>query len=117
MWRQKNPSVFKFEEITFYELFEDQYVIERFNKGDIAPLFTPMAYIPMVHIDYNDKNETPKNISRSFKLKLYLSNLCWDMVELSAGTASGSELNFQRDYNKRLSRFVLLQLFYQKLSV
>lgn len=99
----KNPPVFKFEELIGYELFEDEYVIERFNRGDMAPLYTPIAYTPMFRANYNDKDETPQNISRSFRLKLYLSNPCWDMVESSGGTASGSELNFQRDYNKHLS--------------
>ncbi len=97
-----NPPVFKFEELIGYELVEDHCVIERFNKGDVAPQFTPMVYAPVIHINYNDKDDKPENISRSFKLNLYLSNPCWDKVESNAGSAFGDERNFQREYNKCL---------------
>jgi|GEM_PF-3375088 len=100
----KNPPVFKFEELIGYELVEDYSVIERFNKGDVAPQYTPMAYAPVIHINYDnkDKDDVPETITRSFKLNLYLSNLCWDKVESSAGSASGTEHNFQREYSKHL---------------
>ena len=48
-----NPPAFKFEEVIGYELLEDQGVIERFNKGGIAPLFTPIGYSPVIRINYS----------------------------------------------------------------
>ncbi|HEY5587245.1 MAG TPA: hypothetical protein VIK78_22510 [Ruminiclostridium sp.] len=97
-----NPPVFKFEELISYELLEDHCVIERFSRGDVAPQFTPMAYAPVIHINFDDKDEQPENISRSFELNLYLSNPCWDKVESSAGSAFGTEYDFQREYSKHL---------------
>lgn len=98
----KNPPVFKFEELIGYELIEDSYVIERFNKGDVTQQFTPMEYVPIIHVIHDDKDDKPENITRSFKLNLFLSNSCWNKIESSAGSAIGDEYNFQREYNKHL---------------
>ena len=99
----QNPPVFKFEELSGYELLEDHFVIERFNKGDSAPLYTPMTSAPIINIKLDDKDEKPETIRRSFTLKLYLKNLCWNMVESSAGSASGTDRNFQIEYNKHVT--------------
>jgi hypothetical protein len=97
-----NPPVFKFEELIGYELLEEDCVIERFNKGDVAPLCTPMVYASVIPFDFRDKDEKTQNKSRSFKLNLYLTNPDWDKVESSAGSASGTEYNFQTEYSKHL---------------
>jgi len=99
----KNPPVFKFEELRGYELLEDLCVIEHFNKGDRMPSFSPVGYTPVFRFNNQDEDESPKMISRNFTLKLYLSNPLWDMVESSGGSASASENNFQREYNKQLN--------------
>lgn len=96
-----NPPIFKFEELMGYDLEEEQCVIERFNKGDKSPLCTPMLYTPIPQFDF-DRKEEPVNISRDFKLNLYLANPYWDKVESSAGTVTGSRNSFQRDYSKHL---------------
>lgn len=99
----KNPPVFKFEELISYELMEDLFVIERFNRGDIAPQFTPVPYMPKIFVNVGEKEEKEKEtISRNFKIILHLSNSCWDKLEIGAGSASGTELMFQREYNRCL---------------
>jgi len=99
----KNPPVFKFDELMGYELEEENCVIERFNKGDMAPQCTPMFYTPVPQFGYDPKEE-PENISRDFRLNLYLTNPCWDKVESSGGSATGNRNNFQWDYNKHLGK-------------
>jgi len=100
----KNPPVFKFDELMGYDLEEERCVIERFNRGDMAPQCTPMLYVPEFHFDHDDHEGTPETISRDFRLNLYLSNLCWDKVESSGGSACGSRHNFQRDYSQHLGK-------------
>jgi hypothetical protein len=104
----KNPPVFKFEELMGYELVEENCVIERFNKGDVAPQYTPMGYVPIIRVMHDEKDDKPENITRGFKLNLYLANLCWDKVESSAGSAMGNEYNFQREYTKHLSELRMI---------
>ncbi|MFA9423246.1 MAG: SHOCT domain-containing protein [Sedimentibacter sp.] len=103
-----NPPVFKFEELIGYELVEEQCVIERFNKGDVAPQITPMVYIPVIHVNHDDKDNKQEDITHSFKLNLYLSNSCWDKVESSAGSASGDEYSFQIEHSKHLSELHMI---------
>lgn len=98
----KNPPIFKFEELTGYDLQEEYCVIERFQKGDIVPQCTPMLYTPVMQYDFNDEEQNRLTTTRDFRLNLYLSNPCWDKVESSAGSASGDHHDFQRNYSKHL---------------
>jgi len=99
----KNPPVFKFEELQGYEILEEYTPIERFNRGDVSPLCTPMMYNPVIQFGFDDKDDKAELINRSFTLNLYLTNPCWDKVESSAGSASGHERDFHRDYINHLN--------------
>lgn len=98
----KNPPIFKFNELTGYELEEENDVIEHFQKGDASPLCTPTRYIPPTRVYGDDKQ--PQTTTRSFKLILYLRNPCWDKVESSAGSAGGDNFNFHREYTQQLNK-------------
>lgn len=104
-----NPPIFKFGELMGYDLEEENCVIERFNRGDRAPLCTPMMYSPIMHFVSNSKQE-PENIHRDFKLNLYLRNPNWDKVESSAGSASGTRNSFQWEYNKQLGELRIVTM-------
>ena len=97
-----NPPVFQFDELIGYDLEEENCVIERFNRGDRAPLCMPMLYTPILQLAADSKEEQQQNISRDFRLNLYLTNPYWDKVESSAGSASGNRSGFQREYSKHL---------------
>lgn len=101
-----NPPIFKFEELTGYELHDDHGLIEHFQKGDTAPQVSSIAYAPALHYTdrTRDDDNKPKDISRSFKLKLFLSNPCWSMVESSAGSVVAKELRFQLEYNEHIGK-------------
>jgi hypothetical protein len=101
-----NPPVFKFEELMGYELEEENCVIERFNRGDRAPLCTPMMYTPVQQMT----TAAQEHISRDFKLNLYLTNPYWDKVESSAGSASGSRTSFQWEYRKYLGEIRIVTM-------
>jgi hypothetical protein len=101
-----NPPIFKFEELMGYELEEENCVIERFNRGDRAPLCTPMMYAPVTQIT----TATQDRISRDFRLNLYLTNPCWDKVESSAGSVSGSRNSFQYEYSKHLGELRIVTM-------
>lgn len=107
----KNPPIFKFDELTGYELEEENFVIERFMQGDVSPQYTSRFFIPQTH-SYDKDDKQPQITTRSFKLNLYLNNPCWSKVESDAGSASGNDFNFQRDYNQHLNklRFVTTAL-------
>jgi hypothetical protein len=98
-----NPPIFKFDELVGYDLKEEDFVIERFNRGDKSPLCTPMIYSPISQFGFDSKEEQ-EHISRNFKLNLYLTNPYWEKVESSAGRASGNRNDFQRDYSKHLRK-------------
>jgi len=101
----KNPPVFKFDELMGYDLEEENCVVERFNRGDMAPQWTPMLYAPVAQITYDSEGRPQQqNISRDFRLNLYFTNPCWNKVESSGGTASGSGNNFQREYSQHLGK-------------
>ncbi len=104
-----NPPIFKFEELVGYDLEEEQCVIERFNRGDSAPLCTPMMYTPISQFVF-DAKANQQRISRSFKLNLYLTNPCWDKVVSSAGSASGSQGGFQSEYSERLEELRIVTM-------
>lgn len=100
-----NPPIFKFEELTSYELHDDHGLIERFSKGGVTPQIMASAYAPvtrMVDRIRQDDNE-PENISRGFKLILFLTNPCWDKVESSAGNVIADESWFQQEYMQHLN--------------
>lgn len=98
-----NPPVFKFEELTSYELKEEYNVIERFARGDSSPTYLSTPYNSVFQSQNNNTdNKALENISRSFRLFLYLSNPCWDVVESDAGAATGNVFTFAREYGKHL---------------
>jgi len=99
-----NPPIFKFEELMGYELEEENCVIERFNRGDRAPLCTPMMYSPISQLTTQD------HISRDFKLNLYLTNPCWDKVESSAGSFRASRYSYQSEYNEHLGKVSIVTM-------
>ncbi|MHB8129252.1 MAG: SHOCT domain-containing protein [Mobilitalea sp.] len=101
----KNPPVFKFEELMGYDLEEENCVIERFNRGDISPQCAPMLYAPVPQVTYDSEGRPlQQNVTRDFKLNLYLANPCWDKVESSGGSVTGNGNNFQRDYSQHLGK-------------
>lgn len=101
-----NPPIFKFEELTRYELSEDHGLLEHFQKGDAAPQVLAIAYAPVFHFAdrTRDDDNKPKDITRGFKLKLFLSNPCWNMVESSAGSVVAKEHRFPQAYNEHISK-------------
>lgn len=104
-----NPPIFKFEELMGYDLEEENCVIERFNRGDRAPLCTPMMYAPVQQFSLDPK-VNQEHISRDFKLNLYLKNPYWDKVESSAGSATGSRNSFQWEYSKHLGELRIVTM-------
>lgn len=107
----KNPPIFKFDELIGYDLEEENCVIERFQKGDVSPQCTPMLHMSQARVYIRDDKQ-PQTTTRSFRLHLYLQNPCWDKIESDAGSASGSDFSFQREYNQQLNkiRFVTAAL-------
>lgn len=105
-----NPPIFKFEELTGYELRDDDGLIERFHKGDTAPQLTSAAYEPASRmIDRVGKDDNkPQDISRGFKLKLFLANPCWNQVESSAGSITARKYQFQQEYIEHLSKLSMV---------
>jgi len=80
-----NPPVFKFEELIGYELHAETQVVERFNKGDISPLYIPIIFRTVTRM--LDPNAINLEAPCSFSLVLYLSNPYWSKVTSSAGSA------------------------------
>jgi len=101
-----NPPIFKFEELTSYELHDDHGLIECFHRGDATPQLTSIAYAPAFHFTdrFRDDDDKPQDISRGFKLKLFLSNPCWDQVESNAGSVVAREHRFQLEYIEHIGK-------------
>lgn len=100
-----NPPLFLFDELVGYELHDDHDLIESFHQGDDAPQFTSIAYAPRIH--FSDRagadDKKPLEISRGFKLILYLTNPCWDKVESNAGSVRAREFRFHEEYLEHLA--------------
>lgn len=96
-----NPPVFNFEDLLGYDIVDNYGLIEQYNKGDEAPQLTEAAQNPLRDITIGEKLAS-KNISRDFKLNLYLSNPNWDKLESSAGSVSGSRYGIVGKYREHL---------------
>jgi hypothetical protein len=94
-------------ELNAYELHDKHGLIEICNRGDSTPQLTSAAHTPVILDSDRRRNSKGRqvDISRDFKLHLYLSNPYWDKVEANAGNVSAREYVFPEEYTAFLENF------------